>query len=48
MALGYLDPERLKSSYELVEKYFKLDKPFDVQDAYTNEFLSKDIKVPAK
>ena len=48
IALGYLEPERLASSYALVEKYFKLDKPFDVKAAYTNEFLSKDIKVPAK
>ena len=47
VALGYLEPERLDSSYALVDKYFSLDKPFDVKDAYTNEFLSKDIKVPA-
>ena len=39
IALGYLEPERLASSYALVEKYFKLDKPFDVKAAYTNEFL---------
>lgn len=48
VALGYLEPKRLQESYDLVEKYFKLEKPFDVKDAYTNEFLSKDIKVPAK
>ena len=48
IALGYLEPERLASSYALVEKYFKLDMPFDVKNAYTNEFLSKDIKVPAR
>ena len=48
VALGYLDPAGLDASYALVEKYFTLEKPFDVKDAYTNEFLSKDLKAPAK
>lgn len=47
VALGYLDPTGLDDSYALVETYFSLEKPFDVKDAYTNEFLSKDFKAPA-
>lgn len=47
VALGYLDPAGLEASYELVEKYFTLEQPFAVEDAYTNEFLSEDIKAPA-
>lgn len=47
VALGYLDPAGLDDSYALVEKYFTLEKPFDVKDAYTNEFLSKAFKAPA-
>lgn len=45
-ALGYFAPAELDASYALVEKYFSLEKPFKVQDAYTNEFLSKDYKAP--
>lgn len=48
IALGYLDPAGMDKSYALVDKYFSLEKPFDVKTAYTNEFLSKDITVPAK
>ena len=47
VALGYLDPAGLETSYALVEKYFTLEKPFNVKDAYTNEFVSKDYKAPA-
>lgn len=47
VALGYLDPAGLEASYALVEKYFTLEQPFDVEAAYTNEFLSEDLKAPA-
>ena len=33
-------------SPELIEKYFKLDKPYDVKDAYTNALLDQSIKMP--
>jgi len=46
MALGYFDPVGLEATYELVNKYFKLEKPFDVKTAYTNEFLDKQFKAP--
>lgn len=47
-ALGYFDPAGLDATYELVSKYFKLEKPFDVKAAYTNEFLDKELKAPGK
>lgn len=45
-ALGYFEPTELEASYALVEKYFSLEKPFKVQEAYTNEFLKTDLKAP--
>ncbi|MFK5977511.1 MAG: ABC transporter substrate-binding protein [Rhizobiaceae bacterium] len=47
-ALGYLDPAGLEATYELVNKYFKLDKPFDVKTAFTNEYLDDQLKAPGK
>lgn len=46
-ALGWLDPGRIQSTYDLVDTYFGVDTPFDPKSAYTNEFLSKDIKMTA-
>lgn len=43
--LGWFDAERIGTTYELVETYFDLDAPFDPETAYTNEFLSTDIKM---
>ena len=45
IALGYLEPGRMQSDYELVDIYFELEEPFDVNTAYTNEFLDKTIKM---
>ena len=45
IALGYLEPGRMQSDYELVDTYFELEEPFDVNTAYTNEFLDKTIKM---
>lgn len=44
-ALGYFDPERIQQTYELVRTYFKIDKPFDPQTAYTDRFLDTNIKM---
>lgn len=44
--LGYFDPERLQSDYELTETYFGIEEPFDVTDAVTNEYLDTSIVVP--
>lgn len=43
--LGWFDAERIGTTYELVETYFDLDAPFDPETAYTNKFLSTDIKM---
>ena len=46
VALGYFDPNRMKSDYEMVATYFKLKKPFDVTTTYSNDFLDRSIKMP--
>lgn len=43
--LGWFGAERIQATYELVDTYFKLDAPFDPATAYTNDFLSTDIKM---
>ena len=45
-ALGWFDPQRVAGDYELVEKYFSLDKKFDPTAVYTNRFLDKSVKLP--
>ena len=45
-ALGAFEPKRMEADYELIEKYFKLDKPYDVKAAYTNSLLDRTIKMP--
>ncbi|MGZ5715844.1 MAG: ABC transporter substrate-binding protein [Caldimonas sp.] len=45
VALGYLDPARMASDYELAKTYVGVDKPFDVKVSYTNEFLDRSIKM---
>jgi NitT/TauT family transport system substrate-binding protein len=47
VALGWHDDKRMAEDYKLVDEYLKLDKPFDIKDAYTNEFLDKSIKMVA-
>lgn len=42
--LGYFDPKRMDSDYELIANYFNLEKPFDIKDAYNNSFLDTSIK----
>lgn len=43
VALGYLDADRVQETYDLVETYFEVDEPFDPQQAFTSEYLSRDI-----
>jgi NitT/TauT family transport system substrate-binding protein len=45
IALGWFDPKRMESDYELVKTYFGLEKPFDIKEAYTDAFLDKSIKM---
>lgn len=48
IALGWFDPKRMDDDYALVKTYFGLDKPFDVKDAYTDEFLDRSIKMTSE
>ena len=41
--LGYFDPGRIASDYELVSKYFDIASPFDPETIYTNEFIDPEI-----
>lgn len=45
VALGYFAPERMKHDYEFTDKYFNIEKPFDIEKAFTNEFLDRDLKM---
>jgi NitT/TauT family transport system substrate-binding protein len=46
VALGWHDDTRMANDYRLVDEYLKMEKPYDVKTAYTNEFLDKSIKMP--
>ena len=48
VALGYIDPQRMASDYELVKTYVGLDKQYDVRTAYSNEFLDRSVRMPKK
>ena len=45
VALGHFDPGRMQDDYELIETYFSLEKPFDITDAYSNDFLDTSLKM---
>jgi NitT/TauT family transport system substrate-binding protein len=47
VALGWHDDKRMADDYKLVNDYLKLDTPYDIKSAYTNEFLDKSVKMPA-
>jgi NitT/TauT family transport system substrate-binding protein len=44
--LGYFDPERMKADYAFTQKYFEIEVPFEIEEAYTNEFLNTELKMP--
>jgi NitT/TauT family transport system substrate-binding protein len=44
-ALGYFDPARLEQDYKWVDASFEIE-PYDVTEAYTNEFLDTSVKMP--
>jgi NitT/TauT family transport system substrate-binding protein len=46
VALGWHDDNRMAADYRLVDEYLKMEKPYDIKTAYTNEFLDKAIKMP--
>jgi len=46
VALGWHDDARMAADYKLVDEHLKMEKPYDVKTAYTNEFLDKNVKMP--
>jgi NitT/TauT family transport system substrate-binding protein len=46
-ALGWIDGERMKKDYELVQTYLGMEKPFDVETAFTTKMLDPSIKMGA-
>jgi len=46
VALGYFDPDRMKSDHALVNTYFKIETRYAIEERYTNEFLDRSIKMP--
>src|SRR5580692_5541292 len=46
-ALGWIDAERMKKDYELVQTYLGMEKPFAVKSAFTTGLLDTSIKMDA-
>jgi NitT/TauT family transport system substrate-binding protein len=46
-ALGWIDAERMKKDYELVQTYLGMEKPFAVESAFTTRLLDPSIKMDA-
>jgi NitT/TauT family transport system substrate-binding protein len=45
-ALGWHNDERMADDYKLVDENLKIEKPYDIKSAYTNQFLDKSVKMP--
>ena len=46
VALGWHDEKRMAADYKLVDDNLKIEKPYEVKTAYTNEFLDKGVVMP--
>jgi NitT/TauT family transport system substrate-binding protein len=46
-ALGWFNPGRMQSTYDIYSGAFKFDAPFAVGSIYTNQFIDKSYKLPA-
>jgi NitT/TauT family transport system substrate-binding protein len=46
-ALGWIDAERMKKDYELVQTYLGMEKPFAVETAFSTKLLDTSIKMDA-
>jgi NitT/TauT family transport system substrate-binding protein len=46
-ALGWIDADRMKKDYDLVQTYLGMEKPFAVETAFTTKFLDTSIKMDA-
>ena len=45
--LGWIDGERMKKDYELVQTYLGIEKPFAVERAFTTKLLDPAVKMDA-
>ncbi|MCG6205533.1 ABC transporter substrate-binding protein [Rhodopseudomonas sp. HC1] len=46
-ALGWIDGERMKKDYELVQTYLGMEKPFEVETSFSTKMLDPSIKMDA-
>jgi NitT/TauT family transport system substrate-binding protein len=46
-ALGWIDAERMKKDYELVQTYLGMEKPFEVGTVFTTKLLDPAVKMDA-
>jgi NitT/TauT family transport system substrate-binding protein len=46
VALGWHEDKRMADDYKLVDENLRIEKPYDIKTAYTNEFLDKAVKMP--
>lgn len=44
--LGFFDPARITSDYELVSTYFDIKEPFDAAKFYTNSYIDSSVTTP--
>ena len=45
VALGWLTPERVAADYNMISSYIGIEKSFDPQAGFSNDFLSTEIKM---
>ena len=46
-ALGWIDAERMKKDYDLVQTYLGIEKPFAVESAFLTRLLDPSVKMDA-
>jgi NitT/TauT family transport system substrate-binding protein len=46
VALGWHDDARMAADYKLVDEFLKMEKPYDIKTAYTNQLLDRNVKMP--
>ena len=46
-ALGWIDAERMKKDYDLVQTYLGMEKPFAVESAFSTRLLDPSVKMDA-
>ncbi|MBM3568660.1 MAG: ABC transporter substrate-binding protein [Alphaproteobacteria bacterium] len=47
VALGWHDDKRMAEDYALVDQFLKIEKAYDVKQAYTNQYLDRGLKMKA-